>query len=69
MLMQWMALIDSAEENEKLESLPNIEYNLRQGLLVSNVERSITIRIPNTLPIKKIAIIGEGKSYSHKLCH
>lgn len=30
-LRLWMALIDSANENEKLEALPNIEYNIRHG--------------------------------------
>ncbi len=30
-LRLWMSLIDAAGENEKLEALPNIEYNIRQG--------------------------------------
>ena len=30
-LRLWMALIDSAEAEEKLQALPNIEYNIRRG--------------------------------------
>lgn len=30
-LRLWMALIESAEAEEKLHALPNIEYNIRQG--------------------------------------
>ena len=30
-LRLWMALIDSAEAQEKLQALPNIEYNIRRG--------------------------------------